>query len=86
MTINFVILHRIIFISVEFSSFQWSPDRTKVIYVAEKKGPKTEPFYKQKSAEKLAKEETDGEQISRVLFLIEKFLFHFVILLSNFTE
>lgn len=34
---------------VEFETLEWSPDETKIVYIAEKKVPKSEPFYKQKS-------------------------------------
>lgn len=36
----------------EFASFIWSPDETKLLYVAEKKAPKSEPFYKRKAVKK----------------------------------
>lgn len=36
----------------EFASFIWSPDETKILYVAEKKLPKSEPLYKRKSVKK----------------------------------
>lgn len=31
----------------EFGCLQWAPNEKHVMYVAEKKRPKTEPFYKQ---------------------------------------
>lgn len=34
---------------MEFSSLEWSPDEKKVLYVAEKKPQKSEPFYKRKA-------------------------------------
>lgn len=33
----------------EFSSFDWSPDESKILYIAEKKIKKSEPFYKRKA-------------------------------------
>lgn len=51
--------------SAEFGSFEWSPDATKLLYVAEKKLPKTEPFYKQKPLDKKEKKEED--EVSRVI-------------------
>ncbi|EFN63061.1 Acylamino-acid-releasing enzyme [Camponotus floridanus] len=41
-------VHGDVYTDVEFRSFEWSPDNTKVLYIAEKKLPKSEPFYKQK--------------------------------------
>lgn len=41
----------------EFASFQFSPDETKLLYIAEKKPPKTEPFYKRKQAKPDSNEE-----------------------------
>lgn len=32
----------------EFAAFEWSPDETKVLYVAEKKQQEGEEFYKRK--------------------------------------
>lgn len=34
-----------------FGSLSWSPQEDKVVYVAEKKSPKTAPFYSQTSSE-----------------------------------
>lgn len=39
------------FFLVEFGAFEFSPDETKLLYVAEKKNPKSEPFYKRKKAD-----------------------------------
>lgn len=36
----------------EFASFIWSPNETKILYVAEKKLPKSEPFYKRRAVKK----------------------------------
>lgn len=57
--------HGEIYTDAEFSSFQFSPDKSKLLYVAEKKSPKCEPFYKQKTREKREKEIYDMEVISR---------------------
>lgn len=50
----------------EFSSFEWSPDNTKLLYIAEKKLPKSEPFYKQKSLDKKDKEKKEDEIVVSV--------------------
>lgn len=42
-------VHPVFMFTVEFKSFSWSPDETKIIYIAEKKLPTREPFYKRKS-------------------------------------
>lgn len=42
----------IFYILGEFASFAWSPDETKILYVAEKKIPKSDPFYKRKAVKK----------------------------------
>ncbi|XP_031781597.1 acylamino-acid-releasing enzyme isoform X1 [Nasonia vitripennis] len=44
-----------------FSSFQFSPDNTKLMYIAEKKLRKTEPYYKQKPKYKVATQENEEE-------------------------
>lgn len=46
---------------MEFSSFEWSPDDTKLLYIAEKKLPKSEPFYKQKPLDKKDKEKKEDD-------------------------
>jgi len=45
----------------EFATLQWSPDETKIVYIAEKKIPKSEPFYKQKPKSSSEKEDTDSK-------------------------
>ncbi|XP_032676975.1 acylamino-acid-releasing enzyme-like isoform X2 [Odontomachus brunneus] len=54
-------VHGNVYTDSEFSSFKWSPDNTKLLYIAEKKLPKTEPFYKQKPQDK--KDKKDDETI-----------------------
>lgn len=50
-----------------FSAFHWSPDSTRLLFVAEKKLPKCEPFYKQKSKSKAKTDKpNDEEEPSRV--------------------
>ncbi|KAK6625137.1 hypothetical protein RUM43_005428 [Polyplax serrata] len=44
-------VHGDIYTDGEFGSLEWSQNEEKVIYIAEKKAKKTEPFYKQKSAD-----------------------------------
>ncbi|KAJ8934689.1 hypothetical protein NQ318_015158 [Aromia moschata] len=41
-------VHGSVYSDVEFSSFEWSPNEKKILYVAEKKPQKSEPFYKRK--------------------------------------
>lgn len=41
-------VHGEVYTDEEFSSLEWSPCETKVIYIAERKVPKSEPFYKPK--------------------------------------
>ncbi|XP_050434308.1 acylamino-acid-releasing enzyme-like isoform X1 [Adelges cooleyi] len=42
-------IHGKVYADAEFGTLQWSPDETKILYIAEKKVPKSEPFFKQKS-------------------------------------
>ncbi|XP_043497598.1 acylamino-acid-releasing enzyme-like isoform X1 [Polistes fuscatus] len=56
-------VHGDIYVETEFSTFEWSPDRTKLLYIAEKKLPKSEAFYKQKSLDKKNKEKKEKEEI-----------------------
>lgn len=53
-------VHGDVYTDTEFGSFQWSPDATKLLYIAEKKLPKSEAFYKQKSQDK--KSEDKGKK------------------------
>ncbi|CAG9862113.1 unnamed protein product [Phyllotreta striolata] len=46
--LNTLDVHGSVYADGELSSFEWSPDETKLLYVAEKKRPKSEPFYKRK--------------------------------------
>ncbi|CAG9830078.1 unnamed protein product [Diabrotica balteata] len=48
--LNTLDAHGSVYTDGEFSSFEWSPDEKKVLYVAEKKKVKSEPFYKRKGA------------------------------------
>ncbi|XP_011300433.1 acylamino-acid-releasing enzyme isoform X2 [Fopius arisanus] len=50
-------VHGDVYTDAEFGSFQWSPDATKLVYIAEKKLPKSEPFYKQKPLDKKSEKE-----------------------------
>ena len=58
-------MNLIVFVLDMFSSFQWSPDNTKLMYIAEKKLRKTEPVYKQKPKYKAPSQE-DEETPERV--------------------
>ncbi|XP_011870317.1 PREDICTED: acylamino-acid-releasing enzyme-like isoform X2 [Vollenhovia emeryi] len=55
-------VHGDVYTDAEFRSFEWSPDNTKLLYVAEKKLPKSEPFYKQKSLDKKDKEKKEDDE------------------------
>jgi len=44
-----------------FATLQWSPDETKIVYIAEKKVPKSEPFYKQKPKTSVEKDDVDND-------------------------
>ncbi|XP_045771470.1 acylamino-acid-releasing enzyme-like isoform X1 [Maniola jurtina] len=44
-------IHGDVYTDSEFGSLDWSPDESKVVYVAEKKIKKSEPFIKRKPAE-----------------------------------
>nr|XP_012139802.1 PREDICTED: acylamino-acid-releasing enzyme-like isoform X1 [Megachile rotundata] len=52
-------VHGDVYTDSEFASFEWSSDKTKLLYIAEKKLPKSEPFYKQKP---LNKKDTDKKE------------------------
>jgi hypothetical protein len=43
-----LILKWIFYFADDFGSLEWSPCEKKLLYIAEKKLPKTEPFYKPK--------------------------------------
>ncbi|XP_034945879.1 acylamino-acid-releasing enzyme-like isoform X2 [Chelonus insularis] len=45
-------VHGDVYFDGEFGSFSWSSESTKLLYIAEKKLEKSEPFYKQKSLDK----------------------------------
>ncbi|KAL0100888.1 hypothetical protein PUN28_019344 [Cardiocondyla obscurior] len=55
-------VHGDVYTDAEFRSFEWSADNTKVLYIAEKKLPKSEPFYKQKSLDKKDKEKKENDE------------------------
>ncbi|XP_078036139.1 acylamino-acid-releasing enzyme isoform X1 [Augochlora pura] len=64
-------VHGDVYTDSEFSSFEWSPDKTKILYIAEKKLPKSKPFYKQKSLsseDKDKKEETEESMGNEYLY------------------
>lgn len=54
-------VHGDVYTDSEFGTFEWSPDKCKVLYIAEKKLPKSEAFYKQKSLDKKGKKEKKEE-------------------------
>ncbi|KAF5307909.1 hypothetical protein FQR65_LT06476 [Abscondita terminalis] len=41
-------LHGDVYTDGDFGTLEWSPEGNKIVYVAEKKEPKSEPFYKRK--------------------------------------
>jgi len=49
---------------------EWSPDETKIVYIAEKKVPKSEPFYKQKPKASADKNGVDNSDTVPVYLLI----------------
>lgn len=51
-----------------FGTLRWSKKDDKVVYIAEKKQPKTAPFYQQK-AKTDTKEDQCEERVVRLLFL-----------------
>ncbi|KMQ95719.1 acylamino-acid-releasing enzyme [Lasius niger] len=57
-------VHGDVYTDVEFRSFEWSPDNAKVLYIAEKKLSKSEPFYKQKPLDKKDKEKKEDEEVT----------------------
>ncbi|XP_015439010.1 PREDICTED: acylamino-acid-releasing enzyme-like isoform X2 [Dufourea novaeangliae] len=57
-------VHGDVYTDSEFASFEWSPDKTKILYIAEKKLPKSEPFYKQKPLNKKDKEKKEEDEVS----------------------
>ncbi|XP_076293755.1 acylamino-acid-releasing enzyme isoform X1 [Lasioglossum baleicum] len=57
-------VHGDVYTDSEFSSFEWSPDQTKILYIAEKKLPKSKPFYKQKALNSKDKDNKDESEES----------------------
>ncbi|XP_058810681.1 acylamino-acid-releasing enzyme-like isoform X2 [Phymastichus coffea] len=55
-------VHGDVYSDSTFSTFQWSCDNTRLLYIAEKKLPKSEPFYKRKS--KADSHESDKHETS----------------------
>ncbi|XP_003247213.1 acylamino-acid-releasing enzyme isoform X2 [Acyrthosiphon pisum] len=53
-------VHGKIYADAEFGTLEWSPDETKIVYIAEKKVPKSEPFYKQKPKASADKDGVDN--------------------------
>ncbi|KAL1514050.1 hypothetical protein ABEB36_003373 [Hypothenemus hampei] len=58
-------IHGNVFADIEFSSFEFSPDEGKVLYVAEKKLRKSEPFYKRKKPEEPQSDGYSGNTASK---------------------
>lgn len=62
-TKTYLLLIYIFFFVAEFATLQWSPDETKIVYIAEKKVVKSEPFYKQKPKTSGSKDGADNSII-----------------------
>lgn len=56
----------------EFSTFEWSPDETKLLYIAEKKQQQNEAFYKRKSARDSLVEEVETINVKVVMYFTFK--------------
>ncbi|KAL3268614.1 hypothetical protein HHI36_007720 [Cryptolaemus montrouzieri] len=46
--LNTLNVHGKVYCDGDFKSFNWSPDESKIIYIAEKKAADTEPYYQRK--------------------------------------
>lgn len=66
---NFLHIFPLIFLTASFATLEWSPDETKILYIAEKKIPKSEPFYKQKPKPSDDKDCTDSKRSVQVPIL-----------------
>ncbi|KAK9873204.1 hypothetical protein WA026_021437 [Henosepilachna vigintioctopunctata] len=49
-------VHGKVYTDVEFKSLEWSPDELKLLYIAEKKTPDSEPFYQRKAKKDVSSE------------------------------
>lgn len=49
--LNILDIHGKVYCDGDFYTFNWSPNETKLLYVAEKKMPDSKPFYKRKARE-----------------------------------
>ncbi|XP_023247795.1 acylamino-acid-releasing enzyme-like, partial [Copidosoma floridanum] len=58
-------VHGDVYTDATFGAFHFSPDNKKLLYVAEKKLPKCESFYKQKPKPKKPKSKDEEEESSR---------------------
>ncbi|XP_057327094.1 acylamino-acid-releasing enzyme-like isoform X1 [Microplitis mediator] len=59
-------VHGDVYCDGEFGSFEWSSEADKLIYIAEKKLKKSEPFYKQKSLDsKKNDDKSDNDEITK---------------------
>lgn len=65
--LNFIFINQHFCLTAEFATLEWSPDETKIVYIAEKKVPKSEPFYKQKPKPSNEQNETDSNTCVPVL-------------------
>jgi acylaminoacyl-peptidase len=63
-------VHSDYYFIAEFGTLEWSPDETKIVYIAEKKVPKSEPFYKQKSKASANKDGVNNDTVPVYLMII----------------
>ncbi|XP_059059137.1 acylamino-acid-releasing enzyme-like [Achroia grisella] len=54
-------IHGDVYADSEFGSLKWSQDETAIVYIAERKAPKYEPFIKRKAEKDTTKPEGSGE-------------------------
>lgn len=61
-------LHGDVYTDGEFGVLEWSPDETKIMYIAEKKEPKSEPFYKKKPINRENNKEPEAPKGEQFLY------------------
>ncbi|XP_076266303.1 acylamino-acid-releasing enzyme-like isoform X2 [Rhynchophorus ferrugineus] len=65
-------IHGNIYTDAEFCTFDFSPDEKRLLYIAEKKNPKNEPFYKRKAPEEA---KSNGGDTAKKAIKGEEFLY-----------
>ncbi|RZC35335.1 acylamino-acid-releasing enzyme, partial [Asbolus verrucosus] len=63
--LNALDIHGDVYTDGEFRSFEWSPDETKLLYIAELKVPKSEPFYKRNSKKSNKNSDSDKPKTTK---------------------